>query len=55
MRTKQQNSLKEMQVSLNNEIAQKTQQEVFAISRKALAIWLLLVWKNRLLTTLLCS
>jgi len=36
LRSKQENSLKEMQENLNHEIAQKTQQEVFAISRKAL-------------------
>ena len=36
LRSKQENSLKEMQENLNREIAQKTQQEVFAISRKAL-------------------
>jgi F-type H+-transporting ATPase subunit b len=36
LRSKQENSLKDMQESLNREIAQKTQQEVFAISRKAL-------------------
>ena len=36
IRTKQENSLKDMQVALNHEIAQKTQQEIFAISRKVL-------------------
>ena len=36
LRSKQENSLKDMQESLNREIAQKTQQEVFSISRKAL-------------------
>ena len=36
LRSKQENSLKEMQGNLNREIAQKTQQEVFAISRRAL-------------------
>jgi len=36
LRAKQENSLKDMLENLNREIAQKTQQEVFAISRKVL-------------------
>jgi F-type H+-transporting ATPase subunit b len=36
LRSKLDESLKEMQVNLNRDIAQKTQQEVFAIARKAL-------------------
>jgi F-type H+-transporting ATPase subunit b len=37
LRSKLDNSLKEMQENLNRDIAQKTQQEVFAIARKTLA------------------
>jgi len=37
LRSKLENSLKEMQENLNRDIAQKTQQEVFAIARKTLA------------------
>jgi len=37
LRSKLENSLKEMQENLNRNIAQKTQQEVFAIARKTLA------------------
>jgi F-type H+-transporting ATPase subunit b len=37
IRVKQENSLKEMLENMNHEIAQKTRQEVFAISRKALS------------------
>ena len=37
LRAKLDNSLKEMQENLNRDIAQKTQQEVFDIARKALA------------------
>lgn len=37
LRAKLEKSLKEMQANLNRDIAQKTQQEVFAIARKTLA------------------
>lgn len=37
LQSKLENSLKEMQENLNRDIAQKTQQEVFAIARKTLA------------------